>query len=1048
MIQIENYYENPGITHINREPPRAYYIPFDRSAPPENLTLANLKRGRSPYYASLNGGWRFDYHDSIATVPANFFDADYNTAGFDVITVPSCWQTEGYDRCHYTNVNYPIPCDPPHVPADNPVGLYTRDVTVDPSWDGKDVYLVFEGVNSCFYLWVNGAFVGFSKGSRIPAEFLITKHLREGRNRVALLVMKYCDGTYLEDQDCWRFSGIFRDTYLLARDAAHVRDVFVRQEIPADASAPATLNVEIAGTPGLAAEVRIISQCGCNEKGRAAVVLDENGNATARIAIQNPVLWNAERPYLYKAVVESGSETLVFDTGLRRVALAADGAFTVNGQTVKLKGVNRHDFHPLFGQTVPLEWMKQDLLTMKRHNVNTIRTSHYPNDPRFLMLCNYYGFYVVDECDLETHGMGVTDINGLSQSPDWTQAYMDRMIRMVERDKNQPCVFMWSLGNESGYGNNHVCMAEWTHGRDPSRLVHYEGANGENQTDEEDCLSLRSVMYPSLEWTAEYAASTNRRPYFFCEYSHAMGNGPGDLRDYWDIIERTPKLIGGCIWEFWDHGLQAKRFFDPKGGEYTVPARGYKKALSRMGFSEKEIRAMRVEDITAYGGSFGDMPNDANFCLDGLVYGDRTPHTGFKEAKNVYGYVTVEPEDAAHGVIKVHNRYDFITLEHLYLDWRLENDGVTLRQGRVWDLSAPPHGSEVVTLPYNLPEQPGFCTLIVTFRYKNANDYAEHGDEMVTRQLILSENAPALSPRRVSGGFSAQAYDQMAHIQGFDFHYVFDLRLGAFTQLTRSDVNMITAPVTFDVWRAPTDNDRNIQREWREWGLDRASAYIYEARLAESDSNRCVIRCKYALGGYTQAPILKGEAEWTVDASGKITLNTTVDVAERKRMSDGGQLMLPRFGLRLELPQGAEDVTYFGRGPDESYCDKRRASRKALFTGTVDGMFENYAVPQENGAHCDTEYVYVTDARGFGLMFERIGDTFSFNASHYDDHDLDAAKHPYELTRRDETIVHIDYKNNGIGSNSCGPELYKPYRFDERQFTFGISFTPVLKEEM
>jgi beta-galactosidase len=915
--------------------------------------------------------------------------------------------------------------------------------------------MVFEGVNSCLYLWVNGHFAGMSKSSRLPAEFDVTKYAKPGSNRIAAAVLKYCDGTYLEDQDCWRFSGIFRDVYLLARDKRRVRDVFVRQDFSRYGDGKTVgVRVELHGSPDAEATVRLVSQCGCSEKGRAVVTLNGEGEAAAEISLRDPKRWNAEQPYLYRVLVECGEELLTFDTGLREIAVGADGALTVNGQAVKLKGVNRHDFHPLLGQAVPLEWMKEDLLCMKRHNVNTIRTAHYPNDPRFYQLCSRYGFYVVDETDIETHGMEHVDISGLSNSADWTEAYLDRMVRMVERDKNHACVIFWSLGNESGYGENHLRMAEWTLARDPARLTHYEGANRVQLVPEYTAplphepdrfaLSMVSTMYPSIESFAAYADDpANTRPYFLCEYSHAMGNGPGDLQEYWDVIYRSPKMIGGCIWEFWDHGLRAKRYFDGAGNTYTVPARGSEKAMARLGFGEREISAMRVEEFTAYGGCFGDLPNDANFCLDGLVHGDRTPHTGFLEAKAVYAYVKCMPNGEIKNEFILQNRYDFISLEHLYLDWVVEKNGATVYQGQLWTLNVPPHGETVMALPFEMENCGGFCTLNLRFRRKESSEWAQHGYEAAFEQLILCDN-PAKAPIPCLAGKLFHAYEanDQIHIQGDGFRHIFDLRQGAFTLISRQGINFVTQPVAFDVWRAPTDNDRNVRHAWRDWGLDRAGTHIYEAAW-EAGNDSCVISTRYAIGGYANAPILRGEAVWTVEANGKIHLRTDVSVSERKRLWDGNQLMLPRFGLRFVMPAGSEDVLYFGYGPHETYADKRRGAYKSLFSTTVDSMFENYPMPQENGARYGVDYAMVTDARGFGLLFEG---GFSFSASHFTAHDLDKANHPYELRRRNETIVHIDYKNSAVGSNSCGPLLYAPYRFDEGAFTFACSFSPVFRQ--
>ena len=1049
MLQLEKHYENPAINHQNREAPRAYYIPFAQGKLP-GLALANLKRGHSPFYQSLNGGWQFAYLPGLYAVDENFFAEDFDAQGeiFDTLTVPSCWQTEGYGTCQYVNIHYPIPCDPPFVPRENPVGLYLKDITYPADWADKERYLVFEGVNSCCYLWVNGQFVGFSKGSRMPAEFNVTAHTRPGRNRIAVLVLQYCDGTYLEDQDCWRFSGIFRDTYLLARDKQCVRDVFVQTPEASRAEVKCTVQ----GAPGLAVRAKLLSECGCKTLGEAALTLDAQGQGSAAFALENPKLWNAERPYLYKLLVESGTETLVFDVGIRSLGFTPDGAFTVNGTPVKMKGVNRHDFHPLYGQAVPLSWMEEDLRLMKQHNINTIRTAHYPNDPRFLLLCSQYGFYVVDEADLETHGVDhAADYALLNDDPAWQSAFVDRMQRMVERDKNQACVVMWSLGNEAGFGRNHEAMALWARERDASRPIHYEGYRhlGEALP---DCLSVSSNMYPSLSWLKEYAANPDKTaPHFICEYAHAMGN-TGGLQDYWDIVESSPKLIGGCIWEWWNHGLAAKRFTDNAGKTYTVPALRWQASLKRLGFEG----APQGEPVSlwAYGGDFGDSPNDGNFCLDGLMAPDHRPTGGLREAKSVYAPVRVEAGDLAQGVVIVHNRYDFIDLSHLYLVWEwVAPDGACIAQGQVRDLDVAPQASARLTLPI-ASEAAAFCNL--SFRYIGSKgDWADHGYELVQRQLTLAASAlrPPEAPAALAGKLAVSEEGECLRICGLDFEHVFHRGLGGFTQIARNGLNMLAAPTCFDLWRAPTDNDAAIKHHWYGWGMHRATTHVYSA-THEAGPDRCVIVVRYAMGGHTEVPILRGEATYTLTPDGKIHCRTTVDVTERLRKHDysdtPSQVYLPRFGLRLEMPAGTEQVQYLGYGPGASYVDKLAAARLGRFRCTVDEMFDHFERPQENGARYGVEVAQLTDARGMGLRAESAGATqsFSLSASHYRSHALEAARHPYQLQKSDTTLVHLDYKNTGLGTGSCGPALVPPYRFDERQFTFELTLFPALGEDL
>lgn len=1002
---IVKLWEDAGALHLNREAPRASYVPFQ-----DRATAASGRRGRSSRFLTLNGGWKFRYYRSVGEVEDGFYAETADVSGWDELTVPSCWQMNGYDQRQYTNVNYPFPCDPPFVPNDNPAGLYVRDFRIPDEWADKRKYVVFEGVNACFYLWVNGKFVGYSQGSRMPAEFEITSHLKKGVNRLAAMVLKWCDGSYLEDQDAWRYSGIFRDVYVLARDRSHIRDVFVRQQLSDDLRS-ATLRCEIETSASLEVRAELTDREG---RGVTAGSGKIDGQGVLELEVADPVLWNAERPYLYRLYLYSGDEVLAFRVGFRKVEIKG-GLFLVNGRAVKLKGVNRHDSHPVLGQTVPLQHMIRDLELMKQHNLNTIRASHYPNDPRFLDLCDEYGFYVIDEADLECHGVDhAGDFHMLTNDPAWREAFVDRAVRMVERDKNHPSIVMWSMGNESGYGPNHIAMAEWTRQRDPSRPVHYEGAapryNGSSDT---ACLDVESRMYASVEEIAAYAADpANTKPLFLCEYSHAMGNGPGDLQDYWDVIDREPKLMGGCVWEWCDHGILTE----------TADGRAF----------------------FAYGGDFGETPHDGNFCIDGLVSPDRKPHTGLLELKQVIAPVRFTALEVTEAGLKVtvENRYDFSDLSHLVFNWKVKADGRTVAQGRL-EVAGPgagPQESFPAAIPYRLPdaaEHPHFlelsCALAQDTVWAEAGHEISFGQFELPVRLVKPAAAPRVRPLDVSRS------GHRLTVAGFDFRHVFDLQAGTFVSITRNEVEMLAAPAKFAIWRAPTDNDRNIRQVWSEEGYDRAAMHVYGCQWRQLSGTEAEIAVSFSLGGYSKKPILRGEAVWRIDGTGKIALRVEAEVREELPF-------LPRFGLQLVMPQGAEQVEYFGYGPHESYIDKRRSVRKGKFAATVDELFVPYIFPQENGSRFGTVWAAVTNELGMGLLFEGEPE-FSFNASHYTPEDLTAATHHHKLVRRKETIVHLDYKMSGVGSNSCGPELLEQYRFDEKRFRFALSLRPVFREE-
>ncbi|WNQ13391.1 glycoside hydrolase family 2 TIM barrel-domain containing protein [Paenibacillus aurantius] len=1009
MPSFPKYWEDLTVLQVNREKPRSSYIPYADSG-----SARSRKRGRSPYYRTLNGSWKFQYRESVKEVTEAFFAENADVSGWDDLIVPSCWQTNGYDQLHYTNVNYPIPCDPPYVPDRNPAGLYVRDFEVSERWQDKEPYVVFEGVNSCFYLWVNGQFVGYSQGSRVPAEFNLAPYLRSGRNRMAVLVLKWCDGTYLEDQDLWRFSGIFRDVYLLARDKAHVRDVFNRQILSADYR-EAVLASEIETTGPVGVTARLTDPDG---KVIAEASAEINGQGTLELKVSQPVLWNAENPYLYRLEISGGSEVLEFATGFRHVEIAS-GVFRVNGRPVKLKGVNRHDSHPVLGQTIPLRHMLQDLLLMKRHNINTVRTSHYPNDPRFLELCDELGFYVVDEADLECHGIGSADswkegaFHVLSRLPEWKEAFVERASRMVERDKNHASIVIWSMGNESGYDANHIAMAEWTRQRDSSRPVHYEGAapHYKGSTDV-DSLDMESRMYASVQDIEQYAQNeANTKPLFLCEYSHAMGNGPGDLKDYWDVIYRYPKLMGGCVWEWIDHGIAAE----------TADGRAF----------------------YAYGGDFGDKPNDGNFCIDGLVTPDRIPHTGLLELKKVIAPVRLDADNLSEGTVRITNLYDFTDLSGVTLLWKVEDDGgKTIQQGEIRNLEVTPQSTGTISIPYELTSGlSGRAILTLSIRTKQETLWADAGYELTFEQFELPVTPAGTGEATAS--LPALRIREEGHrliLEGFDFRHVFDRYDGTFTEITKHGVSLISAPAKFNIWRAPTDNDRNIRKEWETNGFDRAVQKVYQVEWSRVDESRARIVVSYSLGGYIRYPVLHGEAEWTVDGSGEIQLRTHVKVRE-------GLPFLPRFGLQLSMPKGTEEVEYFGLGPHESYIDKRQSVKRGHYVQRVDEMFENYIMPQENGSRYGTEWAAVTNELGMGLRFTGHSPHFSFHAAHYTPEDLTAASHNHELVPRKETIVSLDYKMSGVGSNSCGPALLEPYRLDEKEFEFRLTLRPVFKED-
>ena len=994
-------WQNPGVLQRRREAPAAYFIPYHSAR-----SARDGLRGASAFYRLLNGNWKFAYYDSWTKVPEGFADRDADVSGWNTIRVPMSWQMAGYDVPQYTNVHYPFPVDPPYVPAENPAGVYVRDFTRPTGWADKSLYLHFEGVSACFYLWVNGQPAGYSQGSHLPSVFDITPFVTDGPNRLTVEVLKWCDGSYLEDQDFYRLSGIFRDVYLTARDKAHLRDIFVHTELDA-AYVDGKITAELAfeGSP----EGEILAQLYAPGGELLAERTLPAGADACTFDVPAAQKWTAETPALYTLLLRCGSEYIPVSVGIRQFEIR-DGVLLLNGTAIKIKGVNRHDSHPDLGYYTPVAHMEADLMQMKRHNINAVRTSHYPNTPEFLSLCDRYGFYVVDEADLETHGIAVKSETALTDDPAWREAYLDRVQRMVERDKNHPCVFMWSMGNESFMGHNHMAMAKWAKQRDPGRPVHYEGANKGYLVNgyEDPCVDMVSRMYPPLQWCADYCEKhEDPRPLFLCEYSHAMGVGPGDLKDYWDLIYRYPRFLGGCVWEWCDHSVRQK---DAQGREFFV-----------------------------YGGYFGETPNDANFCCDGLNFPDRIAHTGLKEYKQVIAPVQAEAVDLKAGVVRLRNRYDFLDLSGLALVWRVTRDGLTVAQGRVETLDAAPHGACEVCLPYTLPAtDTAEYYLNLSFVQKADTPWEPAGYEVGCTQLTLPVTCRV---EEVPAAFPPVAIGREPHrfvLTGENFRYVFDAVAGSFESLRLGGTELLARGTRLSIWRAPTDNDRNIQTTWRAAQMDTSFTRVYESAVEPGPAGSAVITLACAHGGNSEEPVLRAHIRCTVLGSGEIRVETTADVRENL-------IHLPRFGFEFALPAGFESVEYFGMGPGENYADMCRSARMGCWRSTVDAQYVPYIMPQETGNHTRVRWAAVSDNGGRGILFCADGD-FNFSALHYTAEDLDAAQLTRDLTRRPETIVHVDYRQTGIGSNSCGPALNPAYAFDEKHFTFRFAFRPVLME--
>ncbi|MCI8387413.1 MAG: DUF4981 domain-containing protein [Clostridiales bacterium] len=1012
MLNLPNYHKSLDVLHYGCEEPRAYFVPAESKA-----KAADDNRAESAYFKSLCGEWDFKFYKSVTEV-ADFTAPDFDIAAnnFDKLTVPMNWQNmlgRGYDTPNYTNINYPFPVDPPHVPVENPCGVYSRDFTVPAALlNEKQIYINFEGVDSCFYLYVNNQFAAYSQVSHMTSEIDITKYLAPGRNNIKLLVLKWCDGSYLEDQDMWRASGIFREVYLLYRDPVHIVDVFVKPQLAVDFKSG---DVKVELKTNAPAKVSYSFECEC---GKVLAEGSTDGDVI-EFKVDEPALWSDEEPNLYALYLTCGNEVIKFAVGFRRIEVI-DKVIYINGKKVKAKGVNRHDSHPVLGHATPLDHMINDLYIMKAHNVNMIRTSHYPNDPRLTALCDKLGIFVCDETDIEAHGMtfnvGWTiGASELSDGEAWTAAYVDRVQRMVERDKNHPSIIFWSLGNESGYGRNQKAMSAWIKSRDLSRLVHYEGGhNGYNGGEQQvGILDVESYMYLDPQGCDNYCKNDKYPlPLFLCEYSHAMGNGPGDLREYWNVIYSNDSFFGGCVWEFIDHST-AK--FDEMG---------------KMQFT--------------YGGDFGDYPNDGNFCVDGLVYPDRRVHTGLLELKQAIKPVSAELADQADGTVKINNLRFFKALDDINLVWSLEKNGKEIDGGTIRSLGIAPQTEEIVKLGCKVDGE-GEYYLNLSFRQNRATAWASVGHEVGFVQLKLDAPAPAVVctcesiPDYVT--LTASECARYITVTADETVYRFDKEYGTIDSIVDNGKALITKPAKLTVWRAPMDNDRNIRNQWQHHGFDRAVVNCYSMKLAEVDSKKAVIESEISLGAAPARVILRANVRYTVFATGELRVTYGVKVNDIVPF-------LPRFGLELTMPEMTENMRYFGYGPMESYVDKNLAARMGEFKSTVTENFEPYVRPQENCAHYGTKWAIVSSYAGQGLLVTAAGSDFSFNASHFSSKQLTETAHDYELVPQKETIFNIDYKQSGSGSNSCGPALISKYQLNEKEFNFTFRIKPVFANDV
>ncbi|MCB6302956.1 DUF4981 domain-containing protein [Lachnospiraceae bacterium 210521-DFI.5.20] len=1009
---VPRYYENLSVLHENTMPARAYYIPASKRM--DNLVE---HREESDRMQLLNGTWKFQYFNSIYDIQDSFFEKNYDTENFDEIQVPSVWQMAGYDTHQYTNIRYPFPFDPPYVPQDIPCGAYVHDFEYSRDEKASKAFLNFEGVDSCFYVWINGSYIGYSQVSHMTSEFDVTDILQDGTNTVAVLVMKWCDGSYLEDQDKFRMSGIFRDVYILKRPKQAIRDYHIKTRIE---DMLAKVEIEMKFYFPLNVKISI------EDRNGAVVALGsiaEEGTAVLEIA--SPELWNTENPYLYKLILETENEVIVDHIALRKIEIK-DQVIYLNGQKIKFRGVNRHDSDPVTGFTISLEQLTTDLTLMKQHNFNAIRSSHYPNAPFFYEMCDKYGFMVIDEADIEAHGPFMiyrkedTDYNRfkrwnemIADDPAWEEAIVDRVKLMVERDKNRFCIVMWSMGNESAYGCNFEKALEWTKNFDPDRITQYESARYRNYDETYDYsnLDVYSRMYPALSEIQEYLDKDGSKPFLLVEYCHSMGNGPGDFEDYFQMIQDNDKMCGGFVWEWCDHAI----------------AHG---------------TAENGKTIYAYGGDHGEEIHDGNFCMDGLVYPDRTVHTGLLEYKNVYRPARVISYNKESGELVLHNYMDFDDLkDYVKISYELTQDGLVISKGILPEFSVAPHGEGKTNLKINVPEN-GKCYLKLIYHLKKElplldEDHILGFDEIeVSKEDTKCKLAEKWIPKTVvDSELQVNENDTQIHIKGREFAYTIDKRTALFTEMKFAGREYLNHPMELNIWRAPTDNDMYIKSEWKKAHYDKAYTRAYTTEVVQG-KHGVKITSHASVVAETVQKILDVTITWKIEAAGKI--DADIAVTKDDEFPD-----LPRFGVRMFLDKKLSAVRYFGMGPQESYCDKHQAASHGLYRADVGDLHEDYIRPQENGSHYDCEYVELNNSR-YGIVAS-AEKAFSFNASYYTQEELEKKTHNYELIESDSVVFCVDYALNGIGSNSCGPVVLDQYRFDDVLFRFQFALIPYVK---
>lgn len=1007
-------WENHQIDGINRMPARAHFLTF----PSKEKALLNNNR-YTHAFKILNGVWKFMFLDAPEYSPEGFFNSDFDVTKMDDITVPGNWQLQGYGKMHYSDLWYNFPINPPYVPTENPTGIYKRTFFVEESYRDKKIIIRFCGVDSAYHLWINGKEVGYSKVARNESEFDITDLIRVGEeNDVTVRVYQWSDGTYLEDQDMWWESGIFRDVELIGVPKDGINDYKVIADLD-DEYKNGIFKVEafLRTTKEVNVTFELVD-AGENTVFTKTVVAKE-GKACIDEVIADVNHWTAETPYLYKlfmTVEDDGRiiEGIPQNVGFRNIRLNGE-TFLVNGVAIKFKGVNRHDYSPQNGRVVSREEIEKDIILMKQFNINAIRTSHYPNSYYLYDLCDEYGMYLIAETDLECHGFELTgDYKWITDDPSWELAYVSRMTRMIERDKNHPAIIFWSLGNESAFGCNFRKMTDVAHEMDPTRLVHYEGDFDVESAD------VYSTMYtwienPKKPYLMKDIIEKSKKPHIHCEYCHAMGNGPGNLKDYQDLVYAHDKLQGGFVWEWFDHGIES---FTESGEKYY-----------------------------RYGGDFGDDPSNKDFCIDGLIMPDRTPSPGLYEYKKVIEPITTTAIDIQKGIINLLSRYDFANLDRFNLVYKVMEDDVILQTGFMAVPSIEARANKDITLPYDLSVikvKPGAHYYVnISYQLREDTSYASSGHELATAQFELPLYKEGIMVRP-EGILNVEKEHTTLHVKGANFSLDFNLVNGNLMNIVRDGMQVLSKGPRLTLWRAPISNDMEIIDKLKKVYFLHLEHEVVMNIDYHMEGNILKVEVDTINSTTNSAWHFKTKYVYTVCPSGDILIDVEGTPSGRVDLAPD---MLPRIGVSMHLDKSMEHVRYFGMGPGENYADSKEAAQMGLYANTVDGLFTNYVIPQENGNHMGCKWVSMTNDRGMGLLASTEGD-FNFSASWYEDKDLDDAKHTCDLVKRDYIVFNVDYKQNALGTNSCGQWQLDKYRAKFEDFKLSFRLTPFNNKEV